>query len=162
MQEDNNKIDNDEYFDDYIIDQENNDISAGLNVYSNSRKIWETNDFDRLCKKYDRSYHEMSKTVRWLCKILNKKAETPKVNPRYLKAWEEYNYDEISPVVTSLNMKNNWMWKKIGRISPFQAIHNKMLKDGYWVKSSLCTDKYGQKYFNLTVGYYINPSVKLN
>jgi hypothetical protein len=112
-------------------------------------------EFNRLCRRYDKCYYTLFGTARKLSRILETKAKNPVVPPKFLQAWEEYNYDEFHPVVLAVNKKNSWMWKKIGRISPFEAVFEKMKQQGYWLKSSLLKDKHGESYFEVSVGFYV-------
>ena len=75
-------------------------------------------------------------------------------------AWKEYECSSRDPVILAINKKHDWMWKKIGRTSPFKAVHDKMLQDGYWLKSTLKCDQYGIYYYEITIGYYLKNVIE--
>jgi hypothetical protein len=141
--------------------QMNIPLPRGKMTYQIARSAWATKekeDYDKFCRSYDKCYHVLDSVAYKLSRYLERKAETPFVHPKYLKAWQTFSYHARHPVVTAVNTENNWMWEKINRISPFQAVHDKLLNNGYWLKSTLFADKDGQYYFEISVGFYIQHS----
>jgi hypothetical protein len=123
----------------------------------NDAKEKQKEEYDMLCRRYDKCYHSLHGVARRLSRILETKAKTPIVPPKFLRAREDYGCNEFHPVAIAINTKNNWMWKKIGRCSPFQAVFEKMKTDGYWLKSSLLDDDEGN-FFEVSVGFYVPTS----
>jgi len=124
------------------------------NSQQHSEKI---SSYDKFCKKYDKGYHELDTVVRKLVRSLEHKAQTPKVNPLFLEAWEEFDLDDNNPVVYSINRKYNWIWSEIKRDSPFESIHKKYKNMGFLVKSRLMEHRNGN-YFRISVGFYTDQS----
>jgi hypothetical protein len=111
-------------------------------------------EYDSLCRQYDKCYHTLYAEARKLARILETKAKNPVIEPKFLKAWDNFDYTSKSPVVTAVNKKYDWKWKKINRPSPFEAVFEKMKNNGYWLKSGLFYDNTGD-YFELTVGFSV-------
>jgi hypothetical protein len=153
------KMEGEEYFEEKL--------SKGEQTFKLAQEAWEQKrvqkekeEYDMLCRRYDKCYHSLHGVARRLSRILETKAKTPVVPPKFLRAWEEFGYRESHPVTVAVNTKNDWMWKKVGRCSPFEAVFEKMKKDGYWLKSTLLKDKHGDSYFEVSVGFVVPPRVQ--
>ena len=141
-------------------------MTQGEEFYAKAQKKWSgekekvvensKEEFDRICRKYDKYYHSLNGVAQNLIRSLKRKAENPKVNPKYLLAWSTYNNDVNNIVAMAVNLKNNHLWKRVNRESPFNVLFNKLKNDGFWLKSKLCHDG-DLQYFEISVGFYVKP-----
>lgn len=140
-------------------------VSRGTRSFKNSQTTWQKKNElkpplprssrnDSFCRKYDKYYHSLYNEARKLSRILDKKAQNPIVNPKFLQAWDSFDFGSKDPVTFAIDKRNNWMWKEINRKAPFEVVFEKMKNQGYWLKSGLYKDENNIDYFELSIGFY--------